>query len=77
MHRINNIPNPTFRKKLERFIVKSIMKRKILIGQGLERQAKNIANKNILEIENEDNKPNDIKPIELEDEDHLATELHN
>ena len=26
IHQINNIPNPTFREKLERFIVKSIMK---------------------------------------------------
>ena len=54
IHQINNIPNPTFREKLERFIVKSIMKGNILIGQGLERHAKNVANKKILEVENED-----------------------
>ena len=44
IHQIYNIPNPNFREKLERYIVKSIMKEKILIGQGLERHAENVAN---------------------------------
>ena len=37
IHKIKNISNPTFREKLERFIFKSIMKGKIMLGQGLER----------------------------------------
>ena len=32
IHEMNNIPNPTFREKLERFLIKSIMKGKILFG---------------------------------------------
>ena len=34
IHEINNIPNPTFRERLERGIVKAIMKTKLMIRQG-------------------------------------------
>ena len=33
IHEINNIPNPTFRERLERGFVKAIMKTKLMIGQ--------------------------------------------
>ena len=76
IHEINNIPNPTFRERLERGIVKAIMKTKLLLGQGLPRAAKDIANKKIIEIGNE-NESKEVKSVELQDEDPLAKELHH
>ena len=82
IHRMDNIPNPTFREKLERFLIKSIMKGKIMIGQGLPegvvkpvlRLAKDLAIKKI--FENPDY-VEEVKDTKLLDEDPLAKELHH
>ena len=81
IHEINNIPNPTFRERLERGIVKAIMKTKLMLGQGLPRAAKDIANKKIIEQANDD-QASDEQPklqtkIQLQDDDPLAKELHH
>ena len=63
-HQINNISNPTLKEKLERSIVKSNMKGKIMLGQGLERHAKNNSNKKIFKNGNEYDEKNNEENIE-------------
>ena len=63
IHELNSIPNPTFREKIERALVKNILKAKIELGGKVSTRSEQIPKKRSEKVSAENNPTHVSQPV--------------